>query len=161
MRVIRATAAQCSAMATAHRQAFDEKSWREDEFEDLLDGAGIFGFLAEAGDPAGVILCRVAAGEMEVLTLGVTPAARRRGVASALLTATLPEARALGALEVFLEVAIDNDAAIALYERAGFRRAGLRKSYYDRGAAGFMDAIVMRLDLAPAGAYPDGADGKP
>lgn len=164
MRLIRATPAQCPAMAAAHAQAFAEKSWREDEFEDLLDGEGIYGFLAEAGGPQraalGVILCRVAAGEMEVLTLGVTPAARRRGVARALLAAALPQARALGAAQVFLEVAIDNDGAIALYERAGFHRAGLRKSYYDLGPRGFMDALVMRLDLAPPGAYPDGVHGK-
>jgi ribosomal-protein-alanine N-acetyltransferase len=158
MNLIRATAVECAAMAHAHAQAFD-KSWREDEFEDLLEGEGIYGFLAEAGAPAGVILCRVAAGEMEVLTLGVTPDARRRGVARALLAAALPEARALGASEVFLEVAVDNDPAIALYERLGFRRAGVRKSYYDRSPYGFMDALVMRLDLGAAGSYLPEAEG--
>src|SRR5262249_47141567 len=154
MNLIRATPAQCAAMADAHAQAFDDKSWREDEFEDLLDGEGIYGFLAEGSDPLGVILCRVAAGEMEVLTLGVTPAARRRGVAQALMAAALPAARDLGAEEVFLEVAVDNDPAIALYERLGFRKAGLRKSYYDLGPRGFMDALVMRLDLSAPGPYP-------
>jgi ribosomal-protein-alanine N-acetyltransferase len=154
MKLVRATAAECAAMASAHLQAFDEKAWRDDEFEDLLEGEGIYGFLAETGEPAGVILCRVAAGEMEVLTLGVTPASRRRGVARALLAASLPVARDLGAERVFLEVAVDNDGAIALYERLGFARAGLRKSYYDRGAHGVMDALVMRLDLGAPGSYP-------
>jgi len=89
---------------------------------------------------------------MEVLTIGVTPAARRRGVARALMAAALPAARDLGAMEAFLEVAVDNDPAITLYERLGFRRTGLRKSYYDRGPEGFMDALVMRLDLNAAAA---------
>jgi ribosomal-protein-alanine N-acetyltransferase len=151
MRLIRATEAEAPVMAAVHVQAFD-KSWREDEFEDLLDGEGIFGFVAE-GDAAsnhaswGVILCRVAAAEMEILTVGVAPDARRRGVARALIAAALPVARELGAEAAFLEVAVDNDGAIALYEGLGFARAGLRKSYYDRGAAGVMDALVMRLDL--------------
>jgi ribosomal-protein-alanine N-acetyltransferase len=164
MRLVRATTVQCPAMAEAHAQAFDDKSWREDEFEDLLDGEGIYGFLAEGSGspvlPQGVILCRVAAGEMEVLTLGVTPAARRRGVAQALMAAALPAARDLGATEAFLEVAVDNDPAIALYERLGFRRAGLRKSYYDRRPQGYVDALVMRLDLDAQGAYPPEADGE-
>jgi ribosomal-protein-alanine N-acetyltransferase len=152
MRLIRATEAEAPVMAAVHLQAFD-KSWREDEFEDLLDGEGIFGFVAEADDGPdhptwGVILCRVAGGEMEILTVGVAPAARRRGVARALIAAALPAARELGAEAVFLEVAVDNDGAIALYETLGFVRAGVRKSYYDRGAAGVMDALVMRLDLA-------------
>ena len=37
--------------------------------------------------------------------------------------------------------------ALGLYEAAGFERAGLRSGYYDRGAAGSADAVVMRLDL--------------
>jgi len=153
MRLVRATAVQCPAMAHAHALAFGEKSWRDDEFEDLLDGEGIYGFLAEGAEAMGVILCRVAAGEMEVLTLGVTPPARRRGVAQALMAAALPQARELGAEAVFLEVAVDNEAAIALYARLGFVRAGLRKAYYDRGPEGLIDALVMRLDLGAPGAY--------
>ena len=152
MKLTRATAAECEAMAAVHAQAFPA-SWREDEFEDLLEGKGIYGFLAsDEASPVGVILCRVAAGEMEVLTVGVAPAARRKGVARALLAAALPPALALGAAEVFLEVAIDNEGAIALYDSLGFRKAGLRKAYYNRGAQGFMDALVMRLDLNAAAA---------
>src|SRR5579859_6362311 len=110
MKLIRATAAECAAMAAAHAEAFADKAWRDDEFEDLLEGEGIFGFLAEDSRPAGVILCRVAGGEVEVLTVGVTPAARRRGVAQALIRAALASAREAQASEAFLEVAVDNEA---------------------------------------------------
>jgi ribosomal-protein-alanine N-acetyltransferase len=152
MKLTRATAAECEAMAAVHAEAFPA-SWREDEFEDLLEGEGIYGFLAaDEAAPLGVILCRVAGGEMEVLTIGVAPAARRKGVARALLAAALPPARELQAAEVFLEVAVDNDPAIALYDGLGFRKAGLRKAYYNRGAQGFVDALVMRLDLNAAAA---------
>jgi len=152
MRLIPATAAECPAMAAVHTEAFPAP-WREDEFEDLLEGEGIYGFLA-AGEasPIGVILCRVAAGEMEVLTIGVAVAARRKGVARALLAAALPPARERGASEVFLEVAVDNESAIALYEGLGYRKTGLRKAYYNRGPQGFVDALVMRLDLNAASA---------
>lgn len=141
------TGEEAAAMAHAHAQAF-EAAWREDEFEDLLEGEGIFGFLAHDDAPLGVILCRIAADEMEVLTVGVTPKARRRGVGRALMTAALGAARQAGAASAFLEVAVDNDGAEALYRELGFTRAGLRKGYYDRGAAGCADALVMRLDLA-------------
>src|SRR6185503_11462189 len=98
----------------------------------------------------GVILCRVAAGELEVLTIGVPPQARRRGVAKALMAGALGAARQAGAEAAFLEVAVDNAEAAALYAGLGFRRAGLRRNYYDRGAAGRADALVMRLDLTDA-----------
>jgi ribosomal-protein-alanine N-acetyltransferase len=146
MNLIWATPEDAAAMAQAHAGAFDP-SWREDEFEDLLDGEGIYGFVAKDEAPLGVILCRVAADEMEVLTIGVRPEARRKGVARALMEAGLAAAKQAGAGACFLEVAVDNPAAIALYERLGFSRAGLRKGYYDRGEAGLMDAVVMRLDL--------------
>ena len=148
MRLLVATATETPAMAAAHAQAFPA-SWREDEFEDLLEGEGIYGFLAEDDEPLGVILCRIACDEVEVLTIGVAPAARRRGVAQALLTAALGVARQRQVAQAFLEVAVDNEDAIALYERLGFRRAGKRLHYYDRGEAGWMDALVMRLDLTP------------
>ena len=147
MKLVRATAAECEAMARAHALAFD-KPWREDEFEDLLEGQGIYGFLADDAELAlGVILCRMAGAEVEVLTVGVTPRARRRGVALALMLAALEVARQAGTVSAFLEVAVDNDAAIPLYARMGFARTGLRKAYYDRGPAGTFDALVMRLDL--------------
>jgi ribosomal-protein-alanine N-acetyltransferase len=146
VKLLACTAAETPAMAAAHALAFDA-SWREDEFEDLLEGEGIYGFLAEDDEPLGVILCRVAIDEVEILTLGVTPTARRNGVAQALMTAGLGAARQRGAVQAFLEVAVDNEAAIALYERLGFHRAGKRLYYYDRGEAGRMDALVMRLDL--------------
>ena len=147
MKLTRATAAEAEAMAHAHAGAF-AASWREEDFEDLLDGEGIFGFLASEDEaPLGVILCRIAAGEMEVLTLGVRPEARRKGVAKALMAAALGVARQAGVESCFLEVAVDNDGAGALYAALGFRRAGIRRGYYDRGAEGLVDALVMRLDL--------------
>lgn len=146
MKLIACTPADAPAMAAAHAGAFPAP-WREDEFEDLLDGAGIYGFLASDDEPAGVILCRIAADEVEVLTVGVTEAARRQGVAQALIAAALGVARQAGVAQAFLEVAEDNDPAIGLYERLGFHRAGKRLHYYDRGPAGTAHAHVMRLDL--------------
>lgn len=155
MRYSWCVAKDAPAMAEVHGQAFTP-GWREDEFEDLLDGQGVFGLLAreDAGRPVGVILCRTVADEVEVLTVGVAPDARRHGVGKALIEAALATAREAGARACFLEVAVDNEGAIALYERLGFARSGLRKSYYDRGPQGFVDARVMRLDLNSADASP-------
>ena len=77
-------------------------------------------------------------GEHEILNLAVDPAERRKGLARALLRDAL--ARAKGAW--FLEVRASNDAAIRLYESAGFQRAGLRPNYYENSPE---DAIVMRF----------------
>lgn len=133
-------------MAAVHAQAFDTP-WDENDFEDLLDGEGLFGFLVRGEDPAGVLICRALGGEAEILTVGVAPWARRQGVGEALMIAAIGVARQAGSEAMFLEVDVDNASAIGLYQRLGFERAGLRKAYYDRGAKGRADALVMRLDL--------------
>jgi ribosomal-protein-alanine N-acetyltransferase len=133
-------------MASAHAQAFDSP-WDERTLAEFLGGAGAYGFVANDGDPAGMVLCRAIGGEAEVMTLAVPPWARRRGIAAALMGAAMNEARAREAQVMFLEVDVGNEPAVTLYERLGFARAGLRKSYYDRGADGRADALVMRLDL--------------
>lgn len=81
----------------------------------------------------------------QVMTLGVVASGQQRGTGSQLLTALLGRARELGAPAVLLEVAVDNGPAIALYERFGFERIGLRKRYYQPEDT---DAHVMRLELA-------------
>lgn len=146
MKLVWATIADASAMASVHAEAFEDP-WGAQAFAELMEGSGVFGLLAGADSAVGVILCRVAAGEMEVLTIGVSPAARRHGVAKALMAGALGVGRQAGAEAAFLEVADDNAPAAALYAGLGFRRAGLRRGYYDRGPGSRADALVMRLDL--------------
>ena len=136
-------------MASVHAQAFD-KPWDESDFEGVLEAPGVFGLIVRDEDPAGLLICRTVAGEAEILTVGVAGWARRRGIGRDLMTAAIALARQGGAERMFLEVDVDNAAAVTLYERLGFARAGLRKAYYDRGLAGFADALVMRLDLTSA-----------
>lgn len=141
-----AAEADLEALSVVHRRAFTP-GWSADEIADLASGPGAFGLIVETETPLGMILCRALAGEAEVLTLAVDPDARRQGVARALVMAAAAAAKAAGADAMFLEVAVDNDPALALYEAQGFVRAGRRPSYYDRGGGIYVDAVVMRLDL--------------
>lgn len=140
---------EAAELARVHAQAFDHP-WSASEIADVMHGPGAFALVFEAAAPAAFILCRAIAGEAEILTLAVEPAARRKGLARALVEAAAGAARMAGAETMFLEVADDNVAAIGLYEVAGFARAGLRRGYYDRGPQGSVDALVMRLDLGRA-----------
>ena len=58
--------------------------------------------------------------ELHINNLAVRPAARRRGVASALLRHILSEGARLGAVRATLEVRRSNAPAHLLYERLGF-----------------------------------------
>jgi ribosomal-protein-alanine N-acetyltransferase len=149
MRLTAATSSDAATLAQAHGLGFDDP-WSETAFAELFAGAGAYGFLAwEEARPVGMIACRVILEDAEVLTLAVDPQRRGRGLGRALLDASVLFARQMGATAMFLEVAVDNAPALSLYLHAGFVRAGLRKDYYDRGAAGSADAAAMRLDLPP------------
>ena len=127
------------ALAALHAEAFD-RPWAEADIAAVMAGPGVFALTV---DIQGFILCRSIAGEAEILTLAVVPAARRLGVGRALVEAAAGLAATQAAACLFLEVAHDNVAALALYAAAGFERVGLRKGYYLSGA----DAVVMRRAL--------------
>jgi ribosomal-protein-alanine N-acetyltransferase len=124
-------------------------------FERLLALHGVFGYAAWPGeDPlgetlGGFILARDLGGEAEILTLGVLPEMRRRGLGRALLDAIMVEAGQRRIASVVLEVATDNEAARRLYVAMGFVRVGTRPRYYRRDHAA-VDALILRL---PTEAY--------
>ena len=138
------------AMAPTHAEAF-EIGWSAAELADCLTAPGGFGFIAaarlDAPMVAGFVLARAIAGEAEILTIAVAKAHRGRGVARALMRAAADRAVACGAMTLFLEVATDNLAALALYEGLGFQAAGVRRAYYRRPGRPAGDAIVLRRDL--------------
>lgn len=138
------------ALAALEAAAFGAEAWSLRLVADELAAPGALVLVAGSGPPAAYACFRRppggGAGEAELLRVAVSPAARRRGLASALLAAGLERLRAEGAAACLLEVAAGNEAAIALYRRLGFRTEGRRPRYYPSGA----DALLMRLDLGRA-----------
>jgi len=62
-----------------------------------------------------------------VLGMALLPPFRGRGHGAALIQATLSEARRIGLVRFELTVHSDNERAIALYERVGFKKEGTLK----------------------------------
>jgi ribosomal-protein-alanine N-acetyltransferase len=142
--------AHAGAMAAIHRTAFPPReAWGIDAIAIQLALPGGLGWLDPHG---GMILARVAADEVEVLTLAVSPPARRQGIGARLLETAMTVARANGARVAFLEVSVGNTAARALYERAGFTPAGRRPRYHADGT----DALVLRRVLSRPDATAEG-----
>ena len=128
---------------------FGERAWTRQDMAELLASPGVAGLLLQVeGVDAGLAICRVVADEAELITLAVHSAHRRRGAARRLLAAVIDDVRVGGAKTLFLEVAVDNPAALRLYETTGFRVAGSRPAYFQRGGGPAADAVVMRLDLS-------------
>ena len=93
----------------------------------------------EEGDVQGFISSRGAAGMAEILNMAVDPACCRRGIGFALLSHALCALKTQGITDVTLEVNVRNEAALALYKKAGLTQRGRRKKFYHQND----DALIM------------------
>jgi len=84
------------------------------------------------------------AAEADILTVGVVPEHRGKGVAKALMALITDWAKVQGSTAMMLEVKVDNPEAIGLYESLGYTKLNIRKDYFGAG----LDAQVMRLELS-------------
>jgi ribosomal-protein-alanine N-acetyltransferase len=78
--------------------------------------------------------------ELHINTLAVSPAERRRGVATFLLKEVMAEAAREGARRATLEVRESNMAALQLYQRLGFSVTARRPGYYTNPSE---DALIL------------------
>jgi [ribosomal protein S18]-alanine N-acetyltransferase len=91
------------------------------------------------GGLVGYLICSRYDTVWHVMNVAVDPDVRRSGVATTLLLELLDRVGDDGA-RFTLEVRTSNLAAIALYERFGFRAAGRRRAYYHDNRE---DALIM------------------
>jgi [ribosomal protein S18]-alanine N-acetyltransferase len=108
-------------------------------------------FVLELSKPSGICLAAVIDEELagylvcsrydtvwHLMNIAVEPERLRRGIGSALMVALLE--RVGEDAHITLEVRRSNTGALAMYERFGFRSAGVRRRYYaDNGE----DAVIM------------------
>lgn len=72
-----------------------------------------------------------------IVTMDVLVPYRRTGVGSALLAEVERRAASQGADTMALDTATDNSAAIAFWQKHGYRKLGVRKGYYPNGRDAF------------------------
>jgi len=144
-------------LGALHDACFDEP-FSVEGFRTLVASPGMWASLAwcadgDDGQPVGFVIARSIAGEAEIVSIGVHPAWRRRGIGAALLADAVARSAALGAAAVFLEVGEDNPSAIALYLSAGFETVGRRPDYYRRKTSGLIAALIMRYAVKKSVSY--------
>ncbi|MBQ4513798.1 MAG: GNAT family N-acetyltransferase [Anaerolineaceae bacterium] len=97
------------------------------KFTAIVD-AKLVGFAAAEYDPQRKAVC--------LMTLAVDPQYRKKGIGFALLKQCED---AFPQKHFYLNVDIENQAAIRLYEKAGYQRTGIEPAYYRNGH----DALIM------------------
>jgi len=136
-------------IAALHAKLFSP-AWDANAIRGLLEHPAATSLIAVAGSPKaiiGFVIGQLAADEAEILSIGVEPNWQRAGVAAGLLQGLSRAARRGDAKRIFLDVAEDNEAALALYRKLGFLEAGRRKRYYERPGGQRVDALTLVLTL--------------
>ncbi|WP_294331263.1 ribosomal protein S18-alanine N-acetyltransferase [uncultured Sphingomonas sp.] len=124
----------CRIMQAAFDPAFGE-AWTQPQCMGMMALTGVWLLVASIdGRDCGFAMARAMLDEAELLLLATDPGAQGRGVGGALLRAVIAESRNRRATKLHLEVRQGN-AAIRLYHRVGFEKAGERRGYY-RGTNG-------------------------
>ncbi|MCL0101727.1 ribosomal protein S18-alanine N-acetyltransferase [Dehalococcoidia bacterium] len=81
--------------------------------------------------------------EAHITAIGTLESERRKGIGELLLMASIEESSRQGSRVVTLETRVSNHSAQALYAKYGFKRAGIRKGYYNDNRE---DALIMTTD---------------
>lgn len=130
--------------AEVERISLGHEAWTADGIRDTLELNGHYfaaflneKFVGHAGLTAVL-------DEGYITNIAVLPQFRRMGAASMLTAALIEKAKQLKLSFLTLEVREFNKAAIALYEKYGFKPAGRRKRFYSEP---FEDAIIMTLNF--------------
>ena len=79
-----------------------------------------------------------------IMTLDILPEVRRFGLGSRLMDDCEARLRAAGCQQIFLETAVDNEAAIGLYRKLGYQIVRTLPLYYPTHA---LDAYLMGKEL--------------
>ncbi|MDX6609797.1 MAG: [ribosomal protein S18]-alanine N-acetyltransferase [Solirubrobacterales bacterium] len=108
---------------------------------ELSKPSGICLAATEGDDLLGYLVCSRYDQVWHLMNVAVAPEHRRRGVARQLIAKLVEEGG--GSLPFTLEVRVSNQPAITMYERLGFRSAGVRPRYYQDNSE---DALIMWLD---------------
>jgi ribosomal-protein-alanine N-acetyltransferase len=129
-------------MRRIEAQAPTAAHWTENEYRCIFAGDPPRLALVIHDDAVqGFLIANQIGPEWELENIVVAAGARRRGLASALLSHFLDAVKQRGGESVFLEVRASNAAARALYAKYGFAATGLRRNYYQYPDE---DAVVYR-----------------
>lgn len=133
------------AAAALTEAAYLDTAWSAAQIKESMERDNTLYLIAlENGELCAVASCVFSMYEGMIENVAVSETHRRKGAAMGLLSYIEKEAIRRGVEQLSLEVASRNTGAIALYENAGFIKAGVRKGFYRKQKD---DALVMIKEI--------------
>ncbi|MDD7114103.1 MAG: ribosomal protein S18-alanine N-acetyltransferase [Lachnospiraceae bacterium] len=130
----------CQDVWNLQKQCFSVP-WSLESLEDMFRVEGYTSLVASDGcEIIGYIGMKAVFDEADITNVAVSPVMRKKGIGKQLIQQLLIRADQKQINRIFLEVRVSNEAAICLYQNAGFKEIDRRKGYYEKPRE---DAFIM------------------
>ncbi len=144
-----ATQNDAAMLAALYQNCFGDNIWQESDFASRFDAPNIDIIIMKNKEdtPLGLLCYQydlLPTPEAEIILIGTDKGFRRKNIGSMLLNA-LDTANQWQ--HIFLDVAVDNSAAINFYHKHGYMIYHRRKGYYQRAQGTRIDALLMKKSL--------------
>lgn len=125
-------------------EAYIETPWGYNElFSDITNENAFYVCIRKDNEFAGYGGMRFNLFDADITNIAVNENFRRTGIGTLILKELIKKAEEKKLESIFLEVNQNNENAIKLYEKCGFKKEGIRKKYYNNKD----DAIIMKYTL--------------
>ncbi|WP_414830223.1 ribosomal protein S18-alanine N-acetyltransferase [Alteromonas sp. H39] len=128
-----------------HEQA-QPRPWSLTTFEDCTKEPYVGLVASIDGKVVGYALILFVVDEATLMDIAVDEACRGQGIAKALMENVIDMCEFKHMASLWLEVRVNNPAAISLYEKYQFEHVETRKNYYETNE-GKVDALVMKRHI--------------
>jgi ribosomal protein S18 acetylase RimI-like enzyme len=147
-----ATIKQLNKLYEIEKQSFQHEAFSKKMISYLLTDYNSVSLMARAdGEVVGIAIGKMEENNRKIhghiFTLETLEAHRRKGVAQKLLSTLETLFAEKGAVESHLEVREDNEAAISLYNKLGYRQVSKLEGYYGKA-----HGLYLKKNLAPLNA---------
>ena len=143
MKIIAMNASHVDAVAELEKQCFSQPWSRNSVASELENPLALWLIAVEGEQVLGYVGSLSVLDEADMMNLAVAEAARRQGIAGALVRELICRLKEKGIRCLTLEVRASNNPAQKLYASLGFVQTGRRPRYYVKPTE---DALILRKE---------------
>lgn len=140
----RASKADLEQLLLIERLCFLERRFQPDHILWILENPKAATFVYDEDGVLGSVMVITEGGATRVLSIGVHPGFRRRGVGTALMKVAEDHAQHKDSRLIRLEVSTKNEQAVSFYRALGYREDGYLRNYYSWGDDAY--SMIKALD---------------
>ncbi|AIT10248.1 alanine acetyltransferase [Candidatus Francisella endociliophora] len=123
-------------------------SWSDKQVIDSLTDDMVFGLINDNQELLAVAIFSKIFETVELLYICVLASNQKKGLGYQILQKSLNEFSKKSEVEnIFLEVDVNNQSAIKLYNKLNFREISKRKNYYKKANGKYSDALIYQLKI--------------